>query len=73
MCQVTKVRRAFPYLDIQVDGGITLDTIGLAATAGANVFVAGSAIFLTKDRRKTISDLRRIAEEAALEGKAYKD
>ena len=73
MFQVTKVRLAFPYLDIQVDGGITLDTIGLAAKAGANVFVAGSAIFLTKDRRKTISDLRRIAEEAALERKAYKD
>jgi ribulose-phosphate 3-epimerase len=32
-------------IDIQVDGGITEDTIGTAAAAGANVFVAGSAIY----------------------------
>ena len=30
---------------LQVDGGITLDTIGIAAEAGADTFVAGSAVF----------------------------
>jgi ribulose-phosphate 3-epimerase len=32
-------------VDIEVDGGITPDTIGGAASAGANVLVAGSALF----------------------------
>ncbi|WP_332065511.1 ribulose-phosphate 3-epimerase [Bartonella sp. CB189] len=32
-------------IDLEVDGGITVDTIGIAAKAGANVFVAGSAIY----------------------------
>jgi ribulose-phosphate 3-epimerase len=32
-------------LDIEVDGGIDADTAPIAAAAGANVFVAGSAIF----------------------------
>jgi ribulose-phosphate 3-epimerase len=43
---------------IQVDGGINADTIGAVAGAGASSFVAGSAIFNTKDYGKTISDLR---------------
>ena len=30
---------------MQVDGGVTVDTIGIAAEAGANTFVAGSAVF----------------------------
>ena len=30
---------------LQVDGGIAADTIGMAAEAGANTFVAGSAVF----------------------------
>ncbi len=32
-------------IDIQVDGGVTAETIGAATAAGANVFVAGSAVF----------------------------
>jgi len=32
-------------LDIEVDGGITPETVGLAARAGANAFVAGNAVF----------------------------
>ena len=30
---------------LQVDGGITVDTIGIAAEAGADTFVAGSAVY----------------------------
>ena len=45
-------------MDIQVDGGISLDTVETAAKAGANVLVAGSAIFGSSDPRQTISDLR---------------
>ena len=54
-------------IDIQVDGGIALDTIALPASAGANVFVAGSAIFgggHVDAYRKTIDTLRGNAEGA---------
>ena len=49
--------------DIQVDGGIAEDTIADAASYGANVFVAGSAVFRSADAAATIAALRRIAEE----------
>ncbi len=49
MPKVAQVRRAVASggldVDIEVDGGIDVDTAPVAATAGANVFVAGSAIF----------------------------
>jgi ribulose-phosphate 3-epimerase len=49
--------------EIEVDGGINLDTIGIASAAGANIFVAGSAIFHSKDYSKTIGMMRdRIKE-----------
>jgi ribulose-phosphate 3-epimerase len=47
--------------DIQIDGGIAPDTVGDAAAAGANVFVAGSAIFGSRDWAATIDSLRAIA------------
>lgn len=46
-------------VDIQVDGGISAATIALAARAGANVFVAGSALFGQKDYGAAIAELRR--------------
>jgi ribulose-phosphate 3-epimerase len=48
-------------VDIEVDGGIKADTIGAAARAGANVFVAGSAVFGAKDYGAVIAELRRNA------------
>ena len=42
----------------RVDGGINNDTINLAAKAGADTFVAGSAIFNTDNYEQTISTLR---------------
>ena len=49
---------------IQVDGGINEKTVETAAAAGANVFVAGSAVFGAEDAAKAISDLRSLAENA---------
>jgi len=46
---------------IQVDGGISRDTITQAAEAGANVFVAGSAIYGATDIPAEIATLRQIA------------
>ena len=45
-------------IDIEVDGGIGPETIGRVSSAGANVFVAGSAVFYTKDYAKTIQLMR---------------
>jgi ribulose-phosphate 3-epimerase len=49
-------------VELEVDGGITPDTIERAARAGANVFVAGTAVFGEPDYRAAIADLRKRAE-----------
>jgi len=49
--------------DIEIDGGITPETARLAGDAGANVFVAGTAIFGAKDPSTAVADLRRAVEE----------
>jgi ribulose-phosphate 3-epimerase len=47
---------------LEVDGGIKVDNIGAVAAAGADTFVAGSAIFNSKDYAATIAQMReRIA------------
>ena len=57
-------------IDLEVDGGITLDNIGLAAAAGANVFVAGTSVFKPPqpDRTDTIGALRDAAKSAFDQG-----
>lgn len=44
--------------EIEVDGGIKVDNIEPLAKAGADIFVAGSAIFKSKDYQKTISEMK---------------
>ncbi|WRS26667.1 ribulose-phosphate 3-epimerase [Oscillospiraceae bacterium MB08-C2-2] len=51
-------------LDIQVDGGIDEKTAPLVAEAGANVLVAGSALFSKPDYKAAVSALRQKAQEA---------
>ncbi|GAA1674176.1 ribulose-phosphate 3-epimerase [Citricoccus zhacaiensis] len=60
-----KIRRAREALDgsgvpvaLQVDGGVTRDTIMRAAEAGADVFVAGSAVYGAEDPEAAIDELR---------------
>jgi ribulose-phosphate 3-epimerase len=48
-------------LEIQVDGGVKPETIAAVAAAGANVFVAGTAVFGQKDYARAIADLRAAA------------
>ena len=45
-------------LDIQVDGGISPETAPVAIAAGANVLVAGSAVFSAEDPSAMIETLR---------------
>ncbi len=54
----TEIERRGLDIDIQVDGGINAETSKLAVAAGANVLVAGSAVFKASDRRAAIEALR---------------
>ena len=49
-------------VELEVDGGISPDTIERASRAGANVFVAGTAVFGASDYAAAIADLRKRAE-----------
>lgn len=52
------IRSGRPDLDIEVDGGITEGNVKDVISAGANVIVAGSAVFRSPDMKATISRLR---------------
>lgn len=54
------------HIDLEVDGGISRETIAAATRAGANVFVAGSAVFGHPDGLETaITELRALATAAS--------
>jgi ribulose-phosphate 3-epimerase len=66
-----KVRTARRHVDaghlevrIEVDGGIAADTIEQAAAAGADAFVAGTAVYGAADPAEAVRHLRRLAEAA---------
>lgn len=47
-------------VDIEVDGGVNLENLSQIVNAGANIIVAGSAIYNSSDIAKTISEFKRI-------------
>jgi ribulose-phosphate 3-epimerase len=67
--KLTKVREMIRAsgreIRLEIDGGVKVDNIGEIAAAGADTFVAGSAIFGSKDYRKTIADMRAAIAKAA--------
>lgn len=58
-------KRLAPHQRLQIDGGIDPHTIGLAAEAGADTFVAGTAIFRQSDPPAAMAKLERLAVEAS--------
>ncbi len=60
----SEIERRGLSVDIQVDGGINEKTVEIAAAAGANVFVAGSAVFGAVDPANEIEKLRNLAAKA---------
>jgi ribulose-phosphate 3-epimerase len=71
MC-VPKIRRTRQLLDkhgldlwIEIDGGVSVDTIERCAEAGADVFVAGSAVYAADDPNAMVEELRGLAEQSA--------
>jgi len=69
MEKVTRARRMVETghlrVVVQVDGGIDLETIERAAEAGADCFVAGSAVYGMSDRAAAVAGLRARAEQFA--------
>ncbi|SEF48948.1 ribulose-5-phosphate 3-epimerase [Thermomonospora echinospora] len=70
-----KVRRARQLIKgrdlpvwLQVDGGVSAETIERCAEAGADVFVAGNAVYGADDPAEAVRNLRAQAEEATGEG-----
>ncbi len=70
MC-LPKIRRTRALLDrhggdvwLQVDGGVSAETVERCAEAGADVFVAGSAVFAADDPNAAVQHLRELAEAA---------
>jgi ribulose-phosphate 3-epimerase len=68
---VPKIRRARELLDkhgldlwLQVDGGVSMETVERCAEAGADMFVAGSAVFGADDPNAMIETLRSAAGSA---------
>ena len=49
-------------VDIEIDGGVSLKTIAEIAAAGANIFVAGSAVYGSDNYQESIAALRKLAE-----------
>lgn len=62
MPKVQALRKKYPDLQIEVDGGLSEKTIDQAADAGANVIVAGSAVFKASDPSAVIEHLRDAVE-----------
>ncbi|HEX7373803.1 MAG TPA: ribulose-phosphate 3-epimerase [Steroidobacteraceae bacterium] len=53
-----KIDRSGRAIRLEIDGGVKVENIGAIAAAGADTFVAGSAIFGAKDYRATINSMR---------------
>ncbi|XP_031829075.1 ribulose-phosphate 3-epimerase [Nomia melanderi] len=58
MEKVTWLRKKYPTLDIEVDGGVGPATIDACAKAGANMIVSGTAVIGSSDQAKVIKILR---------------
>lgn len=57
--KIKKVRQMDKNIDIEVDGGIGLDNVKKVVDAGANVIVAGSAVFCANDVSKTVLEFKK--------------
>lgn len=67
MCsKITRIREMIGSrdIDLEVDGGINPETAALVVKAGANVLVAGSAVFKERKLKENISAIRKSAEAA---------
>ena len=56
--KVRAIREYAPDMDIEVDGGVTVDNVGEFVKAGANIIVAGSAVFKAEDPSAVVAKMK---------------
>ena len=56
--KVKIIREAYPEIDIEVDGGINIENVHKVKNAGANVIVAGTAVFKSDDKKSVIRRMK---------------
>jgi ribulose-phosphate 3-epimerase len=66
MSKVKYLRSNHPHLNIEVDGGVGLPTIGECSEAGANMIVSGTAVVKSADPSQVMTDLRLSVNNAIL-------
>ena len=66
MSKVKYLRSNHPHLNIEVDGGVVLPTIGECSEAGANMIVSGTAVVKSADPSQVMTDLRLSVNNAIL-------
>jgi len=66
MSKVKYLRDNYPYLNIEVDGGVGLATIGEVANAGANMIVSGTAVVKSPDPSQVMKDMKLTVSNAIL-------
>ena len=59
LVKIREMRKRQPRLNIEADGGVTVETIGLVNRAGANLFVSGSYIMKAPSVKEAIMNLKR--------------
>jgi ribulose-phosphate 3-epimerase len=64
MPKVEALKKRKPQLMVEVDGGIGVQTIGVAARAGVDVCVAGTSVFRSPDAQQAIAELKAAAQNA---------
>lgn len=57
--KISEVKKIKKGIDIEVDGGINEETASLVKEAGANILVAGTAIFKSENKEKTINNIKK--------------
>lgn len=63
MSKVKTLRSKYPDVNIQIDGGINLKNIETAAESGANIIVAGTSVFKSKDSRMVIQKMKEVVKK----------
>ncbi|XP_043472849.1 ribulose-phosphate 3-epimerase [Leptopilina heterotoma] len=63
MKKVEWIRKNYPTMDIEVDGGVGPSNINVCAKAGANMIVAGTAVIQANDQAKVIKVLRDAVDD----------
>lgn len=64
MPKVKELRTLYPDVNLQVDGGLSIDTVDQASGAGANVIVSGTGVFKAEDPVQAINALRHSVESS---------